>query len=84
MLDEATRALDANTEKEIQEAINELVIGKTVVVIAHRFSTLQNADKVIAIKEGRIVEQGSVDELLNDEGLFASLWKAQELERTVE
>ncbi|MCL4130679.1 UNVERIFIED_CONTAM: hypothetical protein GTU68_038682 [Idotea baltica] len=79
ILDEATSALDATTEREIQQAIDLFVENKTVLVIAHRFSTLKNVDKIVAIADGRVVEQGSLAELLDENGLFAELWKAQEL-----
>ena len=82
VLDEATSALDAITERLIQEAIDELVVGRTVVVIAHRFSTLANADKVVAFKNGRILEQGPLEELLSSGGLFAELWRQQELKQS--
>jgi subfamily B ATP-binding cassette protein MsbA len=79
ILDEATSALDASTEKQVQEAIDDLVKDKTVLVIAHRFSTLKNVDKIITIANGQLVEQGSLNELLASKGLFSQLWKAQEL-----
>ena len=79
ILDEATSALDANTEQEVQDAIDALVESKTLLVIAHRFSTLKNVDRILTISDGRIVEEGPLAELLEEEGMFAKLWKAQEL-----
>ena len=79
ILDEATSALDASTEQSVQAAFDRLSEGKTVVVIAHRFSTLRKADKIVAIENGTVVEQGSQEELLANDGLFAQLWSAQRL-----
>ena len=79
ILDEATSALDATTERSVQDALDELSRDKTVVVIAHRFATLKNADRIVTIDNGRIVEEGPLPELLENRGLFAELWKAQEL-----
>ncbi|MCL4159235.1 UNVERIFIED_CONTAM: hypothetical protein GTU68_025603, partial [Idotea baltica] len=80
ILDEATSALDANTEQSVQAAFDALSKNKTVILIAHRFSTLRRADKIIAIEDGRVIQQGTREELLKEEGLFASLWDAQQLE----
>src|SRR3989338_2026038 len=77
MLDEATSALDSRTEKRIQDAINEAIVGRTAIVVAHRLSTIMNADKIIVIESGRIVEQGPVQELLSKQGAFYEFWKAQ-------
>lgn len=79
ILDEATSSLDATTERLIQEALEELVREKTVVVIAHRFSTLKNADIIVALENGSIAEVGSLQELLEREGTFHRLWKEQEM-----
>ena len=73
ILDEATSQVDVETEKQIQEAISELVKGRTTIAIAHRLSTLKNADRLIVIKEGEIVEMGSHEELLAKEGEFHRL-----------
>ena len=73
ILDEATSQVDVETEKQIQEAIAELVKGRTTIAIAHRLSTLKNADRLIVIKEGEIVEMGSHEELLAKEGEFHRL-----------
>jgi ATP-binding cassette subfamily B protein len=76
ILDEPTSALDAQTEHEVVEALRHLVRGRTTFIIAHRLSTVRFADRIIVMNEGRIVEEGSHDELLRRGGLFASLYNA--------
>ena len=78
LLDEATAALDPENELHIQEAIDELVKNKTVVVIAHRLNTVSRADKIVAIDKGRIVEQGTHDFLMSRDGLYKALWDEQQ------
>jgi len=75
ILDEATSQLDVQTEKQVQEAIGRLVEGRTTLAIAHRLSTLRNADRLIVLKNGEIVESGSHDELIAAGGEFSSLVK---------
>ncbi|GIP26452.1 ABC transporter ATP-binding protein [Paenibacillus sp. J23TS9] len=77
LLDEATASLDPENEVEIQKAIDRLVRGRTVIVVAHRLKTVQHADKIVVMDHGRIVEQGSHDELISFNGLYARLWKRQ-------
>lgn len=77
ILDEATSSLDSQTEKLIQEAIDEAVTGRTSIVIAHRLSTIRHADKILVLDDGRLVEQGTLDELLVNNGLFQTLWEEQ-------
>ncbi len=77
ILDEATSALDSKTEAEIQKALEDLWKDRTVIVIAHRLSTLNNVDQIIVMERGRIVEQGTKLELLSLGGIFAELWHHQ-------
>jgi ATP-binding cassette subfamily B protein/subfamily B ATP-binding cassette protein MsbA len=77
ILDEATSALDTVSERLIQKALEEMHSSRTVLVIAHRLSTIANADNIIVLEKGRIVEQGSKEDLVSKEGEFAALWKLQ-------
>jgi len=78
VLDEATSSLDSHSEMLIQDALNTLMAGKTTIVIAHRLSTIQKMDRIIVIDEGKIVEQGSHQELLaNENSLYKKLWTLQ-------
>jgi ATP-binding cassette subfamily B protein len=84
ILDEATSSVDTRTELSIQQALNELMIGRTSFVIAHRLSTISSADRVIVIEEGRVVEQGTHEELLAKGGVYHHLYKSQFRGRTQE
>lgn len=78
ILDEATSALDNKSEAVVQEAIDNLMKDRTVFIVAHRLSTVRNADKIVVVNYGEIVEVGSHDELINKEGgIYASLYKTQ-------
>lgn len=77
ILDEATSAVDTKTEMQIQEALKNLMKDKTSIVIAHRLSTIQEADQIIILKDGWIVESGKHEELINANGLYASLCQNQ-------
>ncbi|WP_067217789.1 ABC transporter ATP-binding protein [Stappia indica] len=77
VLDEATSALDSEVEAAIQESLNDLMAGKTVIAIAHRLSTIAAMDRLIVMDRGRIVEDGTHEELLARGGLYASLWSRQ-------
>jgi ABC-type transport system involved in Fe-S cluster assembly fused permease/ATPase subunit len=77
VLDEATSALDSKTEHQIQSAIADLLEGRTCIVIAHRLSTILHADRIIVMENGYIVEEGSHQDLLDLEGVYADLWNHQ-------
>lgn len=77
ILDEATSALDTESERVVQEALNRLMVGRTSFVIAHRLSTVKNADKILVLEKGNLVESGTHDELLALDGLYAHLYKIQ-------
>jgi ABC-type multidrug transport system fused ATPase/permease subunit len=77
ILDEATNALDSISEHLIQEALNTLSENRTVIVIAHRLATIEQADKIIVLNEGRVIEQGNLHDLLKINGLFAQLYNLQ-------
>ncbi|MDJ0648198.1 MAG: ABC transporter ATP-binding protein [Xenococcaceae cyanobacterium MO_188.B19] len=79
VLDEATASLDVGTEALIQEALDHLVRDRTSIIIAHRLSTIRNVDKIMVLKRGELIESGSHDELLEQDGLYASLYKLQML-----
>ncbi len=77
ILDEATSALDSESERHIQNALKEVMKGRTTLVIAHRLSTIENADKVIVLREGKVIEQGTHDELLARGQAYARLYQTQ-------
>ncbi|HPB99664.1 MAG TPA: ATP-binding cassette domain-containing protein, partial [Polyangiaceae bacterium] len=77
LLDEATASVDSTTEAKLQGALAELMKGRTALIIAHRLSTIRSADRIIVLHHGRIVEQGSHDELMHRRGLYAKLHALQ-------
>jgi ATP-binding cassette subfamily B protein/ATP-binding cassette subfamily B multidrug efflux pump len=77
VLDEATSALDSEIEAAIQENLAQMMEGKTVIAIAHRLSTIAALDRLIVVDGGRIVEEGTHEELVRRGGLYAQLWKRQ-------
>ncbi|HET6377067.1 MAG TPA: ABC transporter ATP-binding protein/permease [Methylocella sp.] len=84
VLDEATSALDSFTEREIQDALDLVAKGRTALVIAHRLSTIVNADEILVLDKGRIAERGTHAGLLDKGGLYAALWKRQNVVREAE
>ena len=77
ILDEATSALDTATEKQIQASLEDLRKGRTTIIIAHRLSTVENADRILVLQDGKILEQGRHDDLLNRGGLYTTLYRTQ-------
>ena len=73
ILDEATASMDVENENLVQQALSELLHGKTVLVIAHRMRTIANADKVVVLDKGKVVEMGSPEQLLEEKGAFYHL-----------
>src|SRR3546814_12122745 len=77
LLDEATSALDSESERQVQEALNRLMRGRTTLVIAHRLSTVMNADIIYVLDHGHVVERGNHGQLLAEGGLYARLCRMQ-------
>eukprot|EP00889_Picochlorum_renovo_P000112 jgi/Picre1/27142/NNA_000111.t1 len=73
LLDEATSALDAESERVVQDALDRLMVGRTTIIVAHRLSTIRDADNIAVVYKGHIVEQGSHDELMSKGGSYARL-----------
>ena len=82
ILDEATAFADPDNEAKVQAAFNELARGKTVIMIAHRLSTVVNADRIFVLREGKLAENGTFDELVKNGGTFANMWN--EYRRSIE
>jgi ATP-binding cassette subfamily B protein len=77
LLDEATSALDSESESAIRQALEHLMRGRTVIAIAHRLSTVQNFDRIVLLREGRVLEDGPPDALLRRGGVFSEMVKQQ-------
>jgi ABC-type multidrug transport system fused ATPase/permease subunit len=75
LLDEATSALDAEAEESVQQGLEQAMAGRTVLVIAHRLTTIQNADRIVVMEQGSIVEQGTHQQLLQAQGAYAAMYK---------
>ena len=84
ILDEATSALDSRTEAEIQTTLQSIERGRTTIVIAHRLSTVVDADEIVVLEAGRVAERGTHAELLRKGGLYAEMWNRQAQERAEE
>jgi subfamily B ATP-binding cassette protein MsbA len=81
ILDEATSSLDNESERLVQEALARLMSGRTTIVVAHRLSTIRHADRIAVLDDGWLLELGTHDELLKQDGLYAHLWRLQATER---
>jgi ATP-binding cassette subfamily B protein len=77
VLDEATSALDSESERLVQDALDKIMAKKTVIAIAHRLSTIRHLDRILVFDKGRVVEDGTHDELLREEGIYYNLWQMQ-------
>lgn len=78
LLDEATSALDTQTERNIQASLNRMCINRTTIVVAHRLSTIVNADQILVVHDGEIIERGRHDELVSNGGVYANMWLQQQ------
>jgi ATP-binding cassette, subfamily B, heavy metal transporter len=81
IFDEATSALDSQSEKSIQAELDRIQVGRTTLIIAHRLSTVMNADQILVMDAGRIVERGRHSDLLAAGGYYAQMWRLQQEER---
>ena len=77
ILDEATSSIDTRTEQQIQKAFAEMMKGRTSFIVAHRLSTIREADLILVMKDGKIIEQGTHDELLAKKGFYSELYESQ-------
>jgi ATP-binding cassette subfamily B protein len=82
IFDEATSALDSKTEKAIQWELDQAAVGRTTLIIAHRLSTVMNADEILVLDAGRVVERGNHRQLLELSGAYAQMWALQQQEET--
>jgi ATP-binding cassette subfamily B protein len=77
ILDEATASVDNETEAAIQRSLDRFTAGRTTLLIAHRLSTVRHADRIVVLDRGRIIESGRHEQLLQDGGAYAALWRVQ-------
>ena len=77
ILDEATSSVDNETEGAIQRSMERIAVGRTTIIIAHRLSTVRNADRIYVLEQGKLSEQGNHDTLVQDDGIYATLWSVQ-------
>lgn len=84
ILDEATSSLDSESEKQVESALQDLMLGRTTIVIAHRLSTVMRADRIIVIGDGKIVESGTHRQLLKNDGMYRQLYQTQYRQKTTE
>jgi len=83
IFDEATSSLDAQSERLVQEAINRLIKGRTTLVVAHRLSTVRDADLIVVLEKGRIVQRGNHSQLIGEDGLYRRLYQLQFVDNEV-
>jgi ATP-binding cassette subfamily B protein len=81
ILDEATSSVDNETEAAIQRSMERIIVGRTTIVIAHRLSTVRNADRIFVLERGVLRERGRHEELVIGDGIYAGLWRVQTGER---
>ena len=77
ILDEATSSVDNETEAAIQRSLEKIAVGRTTILIAHRLSTVRNADQIFVLENGRLAEHGKHDDLVAQNGIYATLWRVQ-------
>jgi len=77
ILDEATSSVDNETEALIQRSLEKIAVGRTTIVIAHRLSTVRNADRIFVLERGQLAEQGRHDDLVGSKGIYERLWSVQ-------